>query len=379
MACRKTRCLRRFGGVGLAAGAAFAALGAAGERGPMGGPLAGEGDDDAGFDAADLRRPAGSLGNAVALAEHVVLELVESVGAGGDVLLVVRAFFQPHIGDGQGQGRRRAGTIGDPLLAHVRRGVVVEGVDEDGLDAPIPQPQAPDGRVGAAIDAVGGVGVVAPRDQELGVAERILEQVVVLGVAQPPVVAVGVGRAPVPAFPAVGVVEDVGEPDHVEEAGPRSRAVAEVPPVVVGGGPGHDRLGAVIGADALHLAGDEVESFVPADPLVARLAAILLIAVAVGIEIHPLHGVEDPFVGIHAGPLHQGERRHAGFAERGVLLSIHVDGPRGSVRLVEDERPHLGDLPLLHVHSDRAAARATYKGLLCHPLSFLERLVRDLT
>ena len=120
--------------------------------------------------AGDLRRPAGRLGHAVVLAQHVLLELLEAVGAAGHVLLVVGAFVYPHVGDGQGQRRGGAGPVGYPLVAHVRGGVVEERVDEDGLLALIAQPQPPDGRIVAAVDAVGGVGVVAPRDQELGVA-----------------------------------------------------------------------------------------------------------------------------------------------------------------------------------------------------------------
>ncbi len=51
--------------------------------------------------AALLRRPRGSLGHPVLFAEDVVLELVEAVGMGGDVLLVVGPLGQPDMGDRQ--------------------------------------------------------------------------------------------------------------------------------------------------------------------------------------------------------------------------------------------------------------------------------------
>ena len=197
-----------------------------------------------------------------------------------------------------------------------RGGVVEEGVDEDLLDAALLEPQPPGGRLVAAVDAVRGVGVVAPVDHQLGVSQRVLEQVVVLRVAEPPPEAVGVGRAPVPAFPAVRVVQDVGEPDEVEEPRPGRGPVAEVAPVVVRRGPGRDRLGPVLGADALHLAGDQLERLVPADPLVAGLAAVLRVALPVGVEVDPLHRVEDALVRVDPSPLGQREGRDAGLARR---------------------------------------------------------------
>ena len=188
----------------------------------------------------------GGLGNAVGLAQDVGLELVEAQGLALDVFLVVGALGDPHVGDGSGQRRGGAGPVGDPLVAHVGRGVVEVGIQEDLADALVPEPQTPLGRLVAAVDAVRGVDVVAPVDDELGVLEAVLEHVVVLGVAQPPVEAEGVGGAPVPAFPAVRVVEDVGEADEAEEPGPGAGTVADVAPVVVRGRPGGDGLRAVL-------------------------------------------------------------------------------------------------------------------------------------
>ena len=207
---------------------------------------------------------------------------------------------------------------------------------------------------------------------ELGVSQRVLEQVVVLGVAEPPPEAVGVRRAPVPAFPAVGVVQDVGEPDEVEEPGPGRGPVPEVAPVVVRGGSGRDRLRPVVGADALHLAGDEVQRLVPADPLVAGLAPVLRVPLPVGVEVHPLHRVEDPLVRVDARAFGQREGSDAGLARRSVLLPVYLQRPGGRVVVVEHERPHADDLAVLDVHPDRAAAGAVHEALFRHLAPLIE-------
>jgi len=50
---------------------------------------------------------------------------------------------------------------------------------------------------------------------------------------------------------------------------------------------------AVFFVDAPDLGGDQVGRFVPGDPLVLALAAILGITLAVGVPIDPLHGELD--------------------------------------------------------------------------------------
>ena len=266
-----------------------------------------------------------------------------------------------------GQSRRGAGLVGDPLVTHVSGSVVAERVDEDLADALVPEPQPPLRRLVAAVDAVRGVAVVAPVDDQLGVLESVLEHVVLLGHAQPPVEAEGMGGSPVPAFPAIRVVEDVGEADEAEEPGPRSGPVAHVAPVVVRGGPGGDGLGAVGLADADHLARHQVEGLVPAYALVRRFAPVLRVTPARaggagstrGVEVHPLHGVRDAVVGVDPRPLGECERGHAGLARRRILLVVHLDGPRGRVGLVKDQRPDLGYLSVLDVDPYRAPRRCS--------------------
>ena len=202
---------RPLGAVGRAAGASLAAAGAGREGGGLGGPLPRQRADDARLDPALLGRPLGRLGYAVGLAEHVGLELVEADGAARDILLVVGVLGDPHVGDGHRQRRVRAHARRDPLgVREDRVGVVVEGVDEDGLDALLLEPRAPDGRLLARVRPAGGVRVVGPEDDHLGVAHHVLQVVERLGHAETPVEAVGVRGAPVPPLPAVRVVEHGG-------------------------------------------------------------------------------------------------------------------------------------------------------------------------
>ncbi len=174
-----------------------------------------------------------------------------------DVVLVVGVFGDPHVGDGHGHGRVGALPRGDPLAPHHRVGVVVEGVDEDHLDALLLEPLPPEGRILAGVGAAGGVRVVGPVDDHLRVLQGVLQHVVRLGHAQPPVEAIAVGRAPVPAFPAIGIVQHRGAFDHVHEAGEGPHLVAHDAPVVMRGGQTADGRPAVGLLDPLDLAGDQ--------------------------------------------------------------------------------------------------------------------------
>ncbi len=84
----------RFCGVCLPAIAAFPAFGPAGQGGPFRRPFPGQGRDrPRGGTPVISAGPAGRLRNAVVLAQDVLLELLETDGAGGHVLLVVGAFL----------------------------------------------------------------------------------------------------------------------------------------------------------------------------------------------------------------------------------------------------------------------------------------------
>ena len=150
-----------------AAGAAPAAEAAGGQHGLLLAPLAGQRADLAGRHAGLLLGPLAGLGHAVGLAEHVLGPLVEAVGVRGHVLLVVGAFGQPGVGDGEGERVVGADLGREPLVADEPGGVVVERVDEDHLDAEFLQPVAADGGLVRGVDAGVGLRVGRPEDDHL--------------------------------------------------------------------------------------------------------------------------------------------------------------------------------------------------------------------
>ena len=253
------------------------------------------------------------LGRAVlALAQDVLLPLVEPVGAVLDEEVVVGVLGEPHVADGLGQRRVGARARRDPLVAHGARGAVVVRVDDHELDAQLLHPEPPDEVLLAAVHVGGAVGVDRPEDDLLGVLERVLQQLRLLAVAQAPPVAPGVRGAPVPALPAVGVVEALAVAEDVEEAAQRAELVVQEAPVVVGRGHGGDGRRTVGLADAGDLAGDEVERLVPGDALVLVLAAQLRMPLPVGVEVLALQRVLDA-VRVDALPL-----RHLVALQRGL-------------------------------------------------------------
>ena len=196
-----------------AAGAAPAAEAAGGEHGLLGAPLAGQGADLAGGDAALALGPLRRLGHVVGRADDVVLPLVEAHGAVAHVVLVVRSLGEPGVGDTQAEGYVGAQTRREPLVREELGGGVVVGIDEHHLDAELLHPVAPRRALEGGVDAAaGGLGVGRPEDDHLGVLERVLEEVVLLGDAEAMAVAPHRHGAPVPPLPAVGVVGAVAKP-----------------------------------------------------------------------------------------------------------------------------------------------------------------------
>jgi hypothetical protein len=202
------------------------------------------------------------------------------------------------------------------------------------------------------------------RDDHLGVLQGVLQQVVLLGHAEPPVEAVGVGRPPVPALPAVGVVQHRGEFQHVHEAGERAHLVAHDAPVVVGRGHAADGRAAV-GLFDPRIRRRRYPGLVPGDPLVGGFAPVLGVAFAVdGVEIDPFHGVFDPLVGVDPAPFRVNIGGEGEFFRRGVAFSPRLDGPRLKITLFGDQRPDSGDLAILDIDADGAGIGAVGKNIL---------------
>jgi hypothetical protein len=164
-------------------------------------------------------------------------------------------------------------------------------------------------------------------------------------------------RAPVPAFPAVRVVMDLGHADRVFEFAQRAQVVADVAPRVMRRVAARDRAVAVHRLLPRDLVRDDVERFIPADALVTRDAAVLRIALAVRIEIDALHRIEDPVGRVDRrfdGLAVRGERR---LTRRRELLPFRLDRPRLRIVVVELDRRHADDLAVLDVDEQRSAVR----------------------
>ncbi len=218
-------------------------------------------------------------------------------------------------------------------------GVVEVGVDDDHLDPELLEPAPADVAFVAAVHTgAARLRVGRPVDDEVGVLERVLQQAVLLGDAQAVAEAPHVHGAPVPTFPAVGVVLGVGVADEVEEAQQRAVPVAHVAPHVVRAGSGHHAGRADLPVDADDLVGHHVERLVPADGLVAGDAAVLDVAVALGIEVHPLERREDALGRVDGGPVGHRPGRRRGLAGRRERPAPGLDGPRRSVAVVEVQR-----------------------------------------
>ena len=120
----------------VAAGAAMAVAPAAGrEIDALLAPFARQRAHVLGRHAGFLLLPFGRLGDAVLFAEEIGLPVVEADRVGLDIVFVVEAFLDPHIGDGHRHRDRGGGPRRQPLARQeLRRGVVV-GIDMDDLDA----------------------------------------------------------------------------------------------------------------------------------------------------------------------------------------------------------------------------------------------------
>src|SRR5262249_40811090 len=101
-------------------------------------------------------------------------------------------------------------------------------------------------------------------------------------------------RAPVPAFPAVGVVMDLRVADRVAETEQRRKVVAATAHRMVRSMRYRHRARAVGPLQSLDLGGNEVERLIPRNTHIAGLAAVLRLALAGGIEVDPFHGIEKP-------------------------------------------------------------------------------------
>ena len=159
--------------------------------------------------------------------------------------------------------------------------------------------------------------------------------------------------------------------------------MAQVAPLVVRA-VGHRDGARPHGLGALDLLGDDVRRFIPADADELRLAAVLDVALAVRVEVHPLHRVEDPVLRIHHGLQAHGVRGHGRAARRRECLAACRDRPGRRIVGIEIDRRDAQDLAVLDVDEDRTAVGAVGvardaaahvgAGLPCHRFEAGERL-----
>ena len=227
----------------------------------------------------------------------------------------------------------------------------------DDLDAELRvlQPLPAHGAFLRAVGAAGALRIGGPEHDHVAVLQAVLDGAVGLRLADAQRVAPVVHRAPVPAFPAVGIVVHLRVADRVGEAEQRGEVVADIAPGVMRAVRHRDRAGAVVALQPLDLAGDEVERLVPGDAHVARLAAVLRIALAVRIEVDALHRIEQPVGRIDDRLGVLAVRRQRGLARRRELEAARLDRPRRRIVVVEVDRRHADDLAVLDVDEDRPA------------------------
>ena len=341
-------------------------------------PFLGQRLDGAGRNAGDRRRPLGRLRNAVLFTHDVGLVLLHADGVRLEVLLVVGAVLEPLIGDGQVERRVGVGQHRDPPVGVHCGGVVEVRGHVDLLDAQLGPPVAETARQLALPAPRRGFLIAAPEKEQLGVLGDVVEQVALHPLADR-LAAPEVLASPPPAFPAVGLTV------LLREAAPQAEQLA------AGAMAGlHDLVlsvlvalvensrGTVLLLDAIHLADDDVKRLVPGDALKLADAAVLRVAVAVGVEVDTHHGVADPRRRIDALLVGDGVRRNQGFHAglEGLAPHFHLPGVHILLRIVLPivvHRADTDDLAILDVHHRRvgtvlrytAEADIPYQRLLC--------------
>ena len=275
----------------VAAGAAMAvAPAAAGEISALLCPFARERAHVLGRNAGLLLLPFRRFRRPVLLAHDIGLPRVEADGVGRDIVFVVQAFVDPHIGDRERE-RGRGGRLRTQPFAGEELGRRIEiGIDVDELDPELLQPLPADGAFLRAVGAAGRVRIGRPEHHHLAVLQQVLDRAVSLALADAQRVAPVMRRAPVPALPAVGIVVHGRVADRVAEAEQAAQVIADMAPGMVRSVRDGHRARTVVVLHALDLVCDGVERLVPTDADIARLAAVLRIARALGIEVDRLSG-----------------------------------------------------------------------------------------
>ena len=326
------------------------------DGGPPGRPLPGERLDHPRRDAGLLGRPRRRLGHPVFFAQHVVPELLEAHAVGRKVVLVVGVVGDPLVRDRELQRGIGVRQDRDPLVGEDGRAVVEVRADVDLLDADVlPEGAEAADVVPAAEPPGGGRGVAPPEQQEVTVPGDVRIDVGGVRHQSERLAAPEVLGPPVPALPAVRVA-------HLQRAAAQELQeldLAAVRPVhhlglAVSVGLGEHGRRSVGVDDPLQLTDDDVQRLVPGDPDVAALAAVLRVALSVGVPVDPLQRIRDPVRRVDALLVAQAERID-GRLERdleGLAAGLDLPGAEllRPVLPVIGQRTDADDPVALHVH-----------------------------
>ena len=261
------------------------------------------------------------------MAEYVFLPLLKAHGFVRYIILVVEALGHPYVGDGQHHGAVRARPRSQPLAAQPGRRVVAIGIDMDAGNAQFLQPLAANRSLVRPVDSAGRLRIARPEDDHLGVLHAVFHGAVGLAPAIVRAIAPVMRRAPVPAFPAIRVMRHRSAADHIEEPVARALPIAQYAPGVMRSAAVQDRPRPMLALHALNLRDDDVQRLIPADALVARDAPVLRIAFPVRVKVHPLHGIEQPILGVNHRLPGQSMVVDRGLARRRKALAAGLDRP----------------------------------------------------
>ena len=325
------------------------------------GPVPRERPDGVAGNPALLFCPLGGFGNAVLVAQHVVLEPVEPDGVRVHVVLVVGALRDPRVRDGQLQRRVGVGQHGDPLALVAGARVVEVGRYEERAQPQLFQEVGHAAGLLPAPAPRGGLEVAAPVQHRVAVLADVLVQVLLVHLHADRVHAPHVLGPPVPALPAVGLARL----QRVAAAQLQHHGLAAVRSVdhlglAVPVGLAQDGQGAVLVVDALDLGGNEGGGLVPRDALVLGHAAVARVALPLRVPIHALHRIQHAVLRIDALLVAQGQRREQRLVAGLEHLAARLDAPGPALLHARDvvvvQRADAQHLAVLHVDACRVGA-----------------------
>ena len=299
--------------------------------------------------------PFGRLRDAILDAQQVIAPFIETQAAIGNEFLVVGVFGNPYVGDCHAHRRIGRRLRCNPLAAKQSGGMVEVRIDMNDFDAHFLQPLAAWRAFVRRIRTAGGFRIGRPEHDHFGFLHQVLDQAIGLDLAQAHAIAVVVHRAPIPTFPTVRVVHHLGGADGVEKLVGSTEVITNISPGMVRTMVAHDRALTEITLYALDFRSDDIERLVPTDPDIAGNAAILAIALAVGIEVDALHRIEQAIRRIYCRLLANRMRGHRRLTWRRPALAARLDGPGGRVGVIKFYRRQPDYLAVFDMHESRTA------------------------